>query len=131
MQSDYVPGPEGGHSARDRSVDEPVREDSAQPVDDDAIRSMVTRLSRPHGSGGDVIERAAILAEGADAAAVFAWIAAHEGHPEAAAPVAPGRGLHSARLRGSMGAGASTPRRYVLPPGALIDRSPQASGAAT
>jgi hypothetical protein len=36
-------------------------------VDDDAIRTLVTRLSRPHASGGAVIERAAILAEGADA----------------------------------------------------------------
>jgi hypothetical protein len=35
---------------------------------DDAIRAVVVRLSRPHGSGGDVIERATILAEGRDAA---------------------------------------------------------------
>ena len=27
---------------------------------DDAIRAVVVRLSRPHASGGDVIERAAI-----------------------------------------------------------------------
>jgi hypothetical protein len=39
---------------------------------DDAIRAVVRRLSRPHASGGDVIERAAILAEGADAAAIVA-----------------------------------------------------------
>jgi hypothetical protein len=36
-------------------------------MDADAIRSVVTRLARPHRAGGDVIERAAILAEGADA----------------------------------------------------------------
>ena len=34
---------------------------------DDAIRAVVVRLSRPHASGGDAIERAAILAEGGDA----------------------------------------------------------------
>jgi hypothetical protein len=28
-------------------------------MDDDAIRMLVTRLSRPHSSGGKVIERAA------------------------------------------------------------------------
>src|SRR5215211_7911950 len=44
---------------------------------DDAIRAVVVRLSRPHASGGDVIERAAILAEGGDAAAIVAWIIAH------------------------------------------------------
>ncbi len=88
-------------------------------MDDDAIRSLVTRLARPHRSGGAVIEHAAIVAEGADAAEVFAWIVAHEGHPEAIAPVPPGRGLHSARLTESAGAGSQTPRRYVLPPGAL------------
>jgi hypothetical protein len=48
-------------------------EHGAQPADgqelDDAIRAVVTRLSRPHASGGDVIERAAILAEGGDPAA--------------------------------------------------------------
>ena len=34
---------------------------------DDPIRAVVVRLSRPHASGGHVIERAAILAEGGDA----------------------------------------------------------------
>jgi hypothetical protein len=33
-------------------------------VDDDAIRSLATRLGRAYPSGGTVIERAAILAEG-------------------------------------------------------------------
>ena len=59
---------------------------------DDAIRSAVTRLSRPHRSGGVVIERAAILAEGADSTAIFDWILAHAGRPEAAPTVAPARG---------------------------------------
>jgi hypothetical protein len=86
---------------------------------DDAIRAVVMRLSRPHASGGDVIERAAILAEGADAGAIVAWVLAHAGEPEAAAPPASARGLHSARLSGGPGAAGGTPRRYVLPVGAL------------
>jgi hypothetical protein len=72
---------------------------------DDAIRAVVVRLSRPHASGGDVIERAAILAEGGDA--------------EATVPRAPSRGLHGARLAGDPGATRDIPRRYVLPVGAL------------
>jgi len=87
-------------------------------VDDDAIRTLVTRLSRPHASGGEVIERAAILAEGADSAAVLTWIAARAGEPEDPAPRVSGRGLHSARLHDSDG-DPQTPLRYVLPPGAL------------
>jgi hypothetical protein len=88
-------------------------------MDDDAIRKLVTRLSRPHSSGGEVIERAAILAEGADSAAILAWIAAHDGQPEALAPVLTGGGLHSARVNDRSAIGSSTPRRYVLPAGAL------------
>ena len=86
-------------------------------MDQEAIRVLVVRLSRPHRSGGDVIERATILAEGADSAAVFAWIAAHDGQPETqSSPAA--RGLYGAGLAGG-GEVSSTPRRYVLPPGAL------------
>jgi len=87
-------------------------------VDDDAIRALVTRLARPHPSGGDVIERAAILAEGADLAAVIAWITAHAGIPEARVAAAPRHGLHG-RLNDSGGAEPRTPLRYVLPAGAL------------
>lgn len=86
-------------------------------MDQDAIRLLVARLSRPHRSGGAVIERATILAEGPDSAAVFAWIAAHDGQPETQAPPV-ARGLHGAGLTGGR-AVSSTPRRYVLPPGAL------------
>ena len=46
---------------------------------EDAIRAVVARLARPHRSGGDVIERAAILAEGGDSTAIFDWISAHAG----------------------------------------------------
>jgi hypothetical protein len=76
-------------------------------------------LARPHRSGGEVIERAAILAEGAGSAAVIAWITAHAGVPEAVADSAPRHGLHGARLDNRDGAQARTPLRFVLPAGAL------------
>jgi hypothetical protein len=88
-------------------------------VDDDAIRALVTRLARPHPSGGEVIERAAILAEGSDSAAVIAWITAHAGVPEATVAAAPRHGLHGSQLGDSGGAQPRTPLRFVLPAGAL------------
>jgi hypothetical protein len=84
-------------------------------MDEDAIRTLVRRLSRTHPSGGGVIERAAILAEGTDVDAVVAWILAHDGRPEVEAAPSAARGLHSARLTDA----ASPPARYVLPAGAL------------
>ena len=99
------------------ALDDGARQGMARELDD-AIRAVVVRLSRPHASGGDVIERAAILAEGADAAAIVAWIIAHAGEAEATAPRPSSGGLHGARM--SHGSGASvSPRRYVLPVGAL------------
>lgn len=95
------------------------QKDRPQTMEDDAIRTVVARLSRPHRSGGEVIEHAAILAEGADCAAVLAWIVAHDGQPESQAPAATVRGLHSPRLHDGGAGGSPTPRRYVLPPGAL------------
>ena len=83
-------------------------------LDDREIRALVTRLARPHASGGRVIERAAILAEGSDFVSVIGWIIAHAGQPEAAS-LAPSRGLHGARLSGE----DPVPRRFVLPPGQL------------
>jgi hypothetical protein len=86
-------------------------------IDDDTIRLLVRQLSRPHPSGGAVIERAAILAAGADSVAILAWIAAHDAQPEELAPAAVAGGLHSARTAAA--ARPSAPRRYVLPAGAL------------
>ncbi len=88
-------------------------------MDDDEIRTLVTRLARPHPSGGEVVERAAILAEGADFAAVMTWIAAHDGIPEAQAASAPRQGLHGARLSGGGAGEPRTPLRFVLPAGVL------------
>ena len=85
---------------------------------DDAIRAVVARLSRPHRSGGVVIERAAILAEGAASTDILAWIAAHDGVPEVAAPAAAALGLYGS----GFGGGVSAPRgpsRFVLPAAAV------------
>jgi hypothetical protein len=86
---------------------------------DDEIRALLSRLSRRHPSGGTVIERAAIVAEGADSAAVVTWILDHAGEPEAAVDTSSSRGLHSPRLGGSSRPDSRPPARYVLPPGAL------------
>jgi hypothetical protein len=83
-------------------------------MDDDAIRALVIRLARPHPSGGEVIERAAILAEGADFAAVMSWILAHSGIPESAAAPA-GQGLHGSRLTYGGGTEPQAPVRFILP----------------
>ena len=86
------------------------------PEPDEAIRALVTRLARPHPSGGTVIERATILAEGSDFTEIVAWITAHAGRPEAAVAAPPG-GLHGGR--GGEARVTGTPLRYVLPAGAL------------
>ena len=92
---------------------------SEQESDDDPIRTLVARLARPHPSGGVVIERAAILAEGADSSAILTWITEHAGEAEDRAPKPAGGGLHSERLHQSRGGDGRAPLRYVLPPGAL------------
>jgi len=118
VMSDRFPASPPSVSAADPDPSpEGLRSDGA---DEDPIRTLVTRLARRHSSGGDVIERAAILAEGADCTAVVAWIMAHAGQPEhAAAPSSSGGGLHGGRLSHSASAEGRPPARYVLPPGAL------------
>jgi hypothetical protein len=98
---------------------EPTAREAPRAVagNDDATRAVVTRLSRRHSSGGTVIERAAILAEGTDSTRLVAWVVAHGGQPEAAV-VSVKRGLHSPRLEDPAGA-VRPPLRYVLPAGAL------------
>jgi hypothetical protein len=87
---------------------------TTEATDDTAVRDIVARLSRPHASGGWVIERAAIVAEGDRAGALLEWIFDRSGRGEAAA-AGRARGLHGARSD----AGDGPPVRYVLPPGAL------------
>jgi hypothetical protein len=86
---------------------------------DDEIRALLSRLARRHPSGGTVIERVAIVAEGADSAEVVDWILDHAGKPEAAAASSSKGGLHSPRLSEPIGSEPRPPARYVLPAGAL------------
>jgi hypothetical protein len=88
-------------------------------IDDEKIQEVVRRLSRRHQSGGAVIERAAILAEGAASQSILAWIVEHDGQPEALATASAKGGLHGGRLGGAGRPHTSAPQRYVLPPGAL------------
>ncbi len=89
-------------------------------MDDAEIRSLLSRLARPHPSGGHVIERAAILAEGAEFPAILAWISAHAGQPEALVARPSSGGLHSTERNKSGGeAEDRSPQRYVLPPATL------------
>ena len=95
-------------------------------MDDAAICALLTRLARPDDSGGDVIERAAILAEGPNFAAIMAWVMAHGGKPETATPTAAKGGLHGSRLVDGGEATPRTPLRFVLPAGVLASGSPAA-----
>jgi len=88
-------------------------------MDDEEIRVLVTRLARPHASGGQVIERAALLAAGADFTSIMTWITDHAGVPDAAVASTPRRGLHGSRLHDGAADTTRTPLRYVLPADAL------------
>jgi hypothetical protein len=90
-------------------------------MDDEEIRTLVAGLARPHRSGGDVIERAAILAAGAQSTKIVNWIVAHHGQPEDAAAPASARGLHGARFAARTA--DRPPLRYVLPAGTLTSRT--------
>jgi hypothetical protein len=102
------------------TIDTTTAPESAGGTSEPDIRALLARLGRPHASGGTVIERAALMAEGADFDATIAWIVAHGGEPEEAVVAAPSGGLHGARTQSaSRAAGSSRPRRFVLPAGAL------------
>jgi hypothetical protein len=88
-------------------------------VDDEAIRTLLTRLARAHPAGGTVIERAAVVAAGADSEAVMAWILSHGGKAEAAVETSTRHGLHGPRLHTGGGSRPRVPSRFVLPVGAL------------
>ncbi len=88
-------------------------------MDDDTIRALLSRLARPHPSGGQAIERAALLAAGADFSQVIAWIDAHDGHPETVVAAAVGGGLHGSRIGGRGTSEQQAPLRYVLGEGVL------------
>ena len=84
------------------------------------------RLSRPHPSGGRVIERAAVVASGTGSSAILAWIADHGGQAEVLSSSGSVEGLHGPR-RSDTGADARRPLRYVIPAVALpeLDESPR------
>jgi hypothetical protein len=88
-------------------------------VNDLEITTLITRLSRPHPSGGTVIERAAILAAGADYPAIIDWIIAHAGTPETSTTTDRGRGLHGSRIKDGDHPAFQQPMRFVLPASAL------------
>jgi hypothetical protein len=69
-------------------------------------------LARPHSSGGTVIERSVILAEG-DSAAIMSWISDHEGVADSTTAPARSTGLHGTRETVRTSDGPA--RRFVLP----------------
>jgi hypothetical protein len=79
----------------------------------DAISARVKRLARPHSSGGTVIERSVILAEGDDSAAILSWISAHDGVADSTVAPARSTGLHGSRE--TVNAAPGPARRFVLP----------------
>jgi hypothetical protein len=88
-------------------------------VNDPEIITVLTRLSRPHPSGGVVIERAAILAAGADYPTIMDWIIAHSGTPETTVQTGRSRGLHGSRINDGNTPASQNPNRFVLPANAL------------
>jgi hypothetical protein len=86
------------------------------PTDETA--ALVRRLARPHASGGLVIERSVILAEGASSAAILSWISEHDGIADSTAPSTRSHGLHGGRANTSLQAAPA--RRFVLPASAFV-----------
>jgi len=99
-------------------------------IETEAIRAIVARLARPSGSrtGTQVVERAAILAEGSDCAKIEAWILREGGEPCSDAAVSRGRGLHAERANARSAATGAAPSRYTLPASAL-NVAPSANAA--
>jgi NaMN:DMB phosphoribosyltransferase len=79
----------------------------------DETATLVRRLARPHASGGMVIERSVILAEGANSAAILNWISEHDGVADFTVPSTRSQGLHSPS---AIAPTSATPApRFVLP----------------
>jgi hypothetical protein len=97
-----------------------VKDGAAVAAADEDISTLVARLSRKHRSGGRVIERAAIMAEGGNSAAILRWLDDNDWSPEAEKPATTDRdgfGLHGMRREAERGrAQAQAPRRYISPP---------------
>jgi hypothetical protein len=89
--------------------------DTSSASHTDAIAVLVRRLARPHPSGGTVIERPVILAEGTRSTAILAWIADHGGAPDSTLPRAQNTGLHGPGPAAGVDRQATPARRYILP----------------
>jgi hypothetical protein len=117
MHVNGAPEPPGSSSAP-TSPERPPEGQAAEPAptpQDDAIRAVIRRLARAHPSGGRVVERASLLAAGADFRVLMAWIEAHDGKPEAlVSRTRTDHGVHGARSDAGRGQDA-TPLRFVLP----------------
>jgi hypothetical protein len=85
----------------------------------DATRAVVKRLARPHASGGVVIERSVILAEGASTAAILSWISDHGGVADSTVAATRSGGLHGSRANVGTAQNAGAARRFVLPASAF------------
>jgi hypothetical protein len=82
----------------------------------DETQEIVRRLARPHPSGGMVIERSVILAEGRGSAAILNWIRDHDGVADSSVAGARKGGLHGSRDADVLAARQDAPaRRFVLP----------------
>jgi hypothetical protein len=81
----------------------------------DAIGALVRRLARPHPSGGVVIERSVILAEGSRSKEILGWIAAHDGVADSTTVGRRKLGLHGAYVATDVGVQDVPARRFVLP----------------
>jgi hypothetical protein len=84
----------------------------------DETAALVKRLARPHASGGMVIERSVILAEGAHSAAILSWISEHDGVADSTVPSTRGHGLHGSRANAQRQDAPA--RRFVLPARAFL-----------
>lgn len=87
-------------------------------MDDAEIRTLVKRIARRSSKGGATVERATLLAEGADVREIEAWILRVGGTPETAEP-AKGAGLYADRVTEREASRTPAPLRYLLPAGAL------------
>jgi hypothetical protein len=87
--------------------------DNVDTVTTDVTGARVRRLARPHSSGGMVIERAVILAEGTDSAAILDWISDHGGVADSTVTPSRSSGLHGSRA--TVAADNGPARRFVLP----------------
>jgi hypothetical protein len=84
-------------------------------VSTDAIGAVVKRLARPHASGGMVVERSVIMAEGTSSAEILSWISDHDGVADFTVTAVRSKGLHGSRIDAHAAPKDAPARRFVLP----------------